>query len=94
MCTCFHTSHSIINPMLSFAADPAAKIGHPPQCHGSGVRQVCYDPKDKEWRTASQPSKARRALTAAQNEYQEVHSQLKLQNLRDSTAALKAQLRK
>jgi hypothetical protein len=35
-----------------------------------------------------------RALAAAQNEYREVNSQLQLQKLRDSTAALKAQLHK
>jgi hypothetical protein len=80
--------------MLSFAAEPAAKIGNPPQCHGWGVRQICYDPKDKEWRSALQPSKYRRALTAAQDEYREVNSQLQLQKLRDSTADLRAQLRK
>ena len=92
MRTRYHTSHLIVNPMLSFAAEPAAKRS--PQCHGHGVRMVCYDPKDKEWRSALQPSKDRRALTAAQNEYREANFQLQLQNLRDSTAALRAQLRK
>ena len=79
--------------MFSFAAEPAAKIGNPPQCHGWGVRQICYDPKDREWRRADQPNKEQRVFNAARAEYQVVLRQSKLQKIRDDTAALRATLR-
>jgi len=79
--------------MFSFAAEPAAKIGNPPQCRGMGVRQICFDPKDKEWRRAGEPPKATREMRAARAEYADVYRQSQLQKQRDTTAALRATLR-
>ncbi len=75
--------------MLNFASEAEAKM----PCEGYGVRMICYDAKDREWRRVGEPDKATRLHNEAKSklliEYQAALRVSELQKIRDQIAALK-----